>query len=859
MGQPKMHNRQTSRWPVAILSGLLSMMIIGVVFGYYHITPFGNHNLLISDMGGQYLSFFTAYRHAILAHSFQAYSFSQSIGGNALPNIAYYLLSPFNLLILFFPAAHLPTALSLLIIVKIGAIGISMTWFLQTHFNTRHWSTAIFGTAFSCCGFVALNYFTVMWLDALIWLPLVIMGLDRLIATGHGGQFFGWFWLSIVTNYYLGYMTGLFVGYYFIYQLFETKPAGERIWQTIRTQSTLIWHFILTTLLCGLSTMFLLIPTGLGMLTTAKTAVKPSSYLPVLQISWKTLSQFGIGAANFTTRLAHAPTVFTSTLVLLLAGCFFVHPQLSRAHKWHGFGLLLALFLSMAIRTLDTIWHMFQTPAGFPYRNAFFFSFALIMMAFEAWQAGPRQVAPVWKWGLPIGLMVALIFGWWGQRGTHHPLATSTLLLSLAAVILTASCLFLTAKRWQVLGLTGITALELGLNSKLMMAHSPFGNQTKYVAAYRIEDRQMRSVSDPDGQLYRVESRNTLINQAYNASSHYRNYNDPLLFNFHDISYYSSTFANQTRLMLKSLGLFSKNARRVSSEGLNPVTDLLLAIKYDVQLNAVGQATINSRSQNGLGFAVPNAFTQVKLRQNSALVNQERILQSLQPSATAYFGQAVRLDDHVTYDATAPTFPYRHTIKLRVTRTGYLYYNDTLGQSKFTTMRVNGHLVPTKFNANGDIVLRSLGYFDKDSLVTLTVKRTRTSLGSHVHLASLDRAKFNSIKHRLRASRFVPTYHVAGLHTIVSGTVTATHQQRWCYIAIPADQGWAATVNGAKVRTRTVIGGMLAVPIHAGHNHIRLIYHVPGLKLGALISVLSGLSFLTWTIWDKRRLRDIAH
>lgn len=194
------HNYQTRRWQVPALSGLISLVIIGFVFLIQGVTPFGNHNLLISDMGGQYLSFFTAYRHAILTHSFQLYSFSQSLGGNALPTIAYYLLSPFNILILFFPAANLPTGLSLLIMLKMGLIAVTMTWFLQTHFQTDRWLTAIFGAAFSLSGFVALNYFTIMWLDALIWLPLVIQGLDHLIRTGHSGRFFGWLWVSIVNQ-----------------------------------------------------------------------------------------------------------------------------------------------------------------------------------------------------------------------------------------------------------------------------------------------------------------------------------------------------------------------------------------------------------------------------------------------------------------------------------------------------------------------------------------------------------------------------------------------------------------------------------------------------------------------------------
>lgn len=122
---------QKRGWTRPVAAGVLALVIMSMVFTVKGVTPFGSHNLLISDMGGQYLSFFTAYRHALLEHNFQLYSFSQSLGGSAVPTVAYYLLSPFNLLILLFPAASLPTGLSIIIMVKIAMIAVTMTWFLE--------------------------------------------------------------------------------------------------------------------------------------------------------------------------------------------------------------------------------------------------------------------------------------------------------------------------------------------------------------------------------------------------------------------------------------------------------------------------------------------------------------------------------------------------------------------------------------------------------------------------------------------------------------------------------------------------------------------------------------------------------
>ncbi|MFC6294444.1 YfhO family protein [Lactiplantibacillus daoliensis] len=846
-------SNQTKRWLVSIAAGITSLLIMSLVFTIKGVTPFGNHNLLFSDLGGQYLSFFTAYRHALLTHSFQLYSFSQSLGGNALPTIAYYLLSPFNLLILLFPAANIPTGLTVIILIKIGIIAFTMTLFLQNHFQTEHWSIALFGVAFSLSGFVALNYFTIMWLDALIWLPLVIQGLEHLVKTGRRGPFFWWLWVSIVTDYYLGYMTCLFVVYYFITQLVTMKQPGSSFWQTVKKQRALIGRVVTTAILSGLSTLFILIPTGLGMLQTAKSAVKLSYYLPVPQFGLSAFSQLGLGANNYVTRLYHDPTVFSSTLVILLVLVYFVHPQISRQQKWHNGGLLVALLLSMEINTLNTIWHMFQRPAGFPYREAFFVSFVLVMIACEAWLARPEKIGHRWQWGLPLILGAVLTLGWFARRGTSSPLAMSTWLLSLGLVAVTAAVLFITNQRLRVLLLAGTVATELTANGVLSMQHSPLGNQATFVKAYQVEYRQMHAVNDPDGQLYRVENDNTLINQAYNYNTEYRNYNDPMLFNFHDITYYSSTFDNQTRLMLKSLGLFSKNVRRVSSEGLNPVSALLLDIKYDVTLSQNGQSTTKTMSRNGLGFTVTDAFAQLKLHANSAIDNQENILQSLLPSNTPYFAKATILSDQVTTDPKATTFHERHTIKLRLNNTGDLYYDDAAGQTKYSTMRVNGKLVPSKFNADGDLTLRDLGAFNKGDIVTLTVKRTRKTLGTHVHLAGLDVNKFIALTESLKKESFKATYHVTGTQTVVTGNVNNRSNQHWLYVTIPADRGWQVSVNGQTVETKTVLGGMLAVPITAGQNQVKLVYHVPGFRAGIAASMISLLTFGTLVYFRRKQ------
>ncbi|WP_033613919.1 YfhO family protein [Lactiplantibacillus fabifermentans] len=842
-------NRISRFWRAPLLASGLTLLVLVTVFSYQQITPFGDHNFLISDMGTQYLSFFTSYRHALIYHNFQFYSFSQSLGGSLVPTVAYYLMSPFNLIVLGFSAADLPIAITIILMSKITAIGFTMTYWLQRHFHTTQIMTALLGTAFALCGFVAMNYFDLMWLDALIWLPLIIDGLDRLLNDGQAGRFFWWLWVSIVTDFYLGYMTILFIGYYLIYQLFETKQTNWR--DDLRQRWPRLREIILTGLLSVVSALFILIPTALGLMQTAKSSHAWQIFLPVPQFGTDIFSQLALGANTYQNRLTHAPTIFSTTAVILLVGAFFTLPSIKRTTKVHTAWFLGALLLSMGIELFNTIWHLFQQPEGFPFRNAFFFSFALIMIAMQAWQAGPQHVTPAWRWRLTLGLSGLLLIGWVTNWLLQFKIPVTTLMLSLVSVALTALVLWTTKRWWQTSGLAVIMLSELGGNFSLSMANTSFGSQAMYQQAYSSEYTQMTAVNDPDGQLYRVDNTNTLINRAYQEK--YNNYNDPMLFNFHDINYYSSTLNEKTRVMLDQLGLYSRNARRISSEGLTPVSSMLLGIKYDVLLNRHGDATtIPNHHYLGMGFAVPSEVTQLQLSATRALANQEKILQLLRPQATPYFHD-VALTTATSRRTQSSDYSYHHRLIFKTTATGPLYFDDYLGLSQYSSITVNGQSVTPTVNADDSRLLWHLGNFKRGATVRVTFNSAHRQLSGQVRLASLQMSQFNQVYRYLKTSQFVPKYHARGWQTIVSGTMQNQQARHWLYVAIPYDQAWHATVNGETVKTKAALGNLTAVPIKPGHNQIKLQYHVPALLFSTILSIIGALSFVIWRLLSRRR------
>ena len=103
----------------------------------------------------------------------------------------------------------------------------------------------LFTTAFSLCGFVSMYFYDMMWLDALIWLPLVALGLHRIVSLHRYGLYTVSLTVTIISNYYMGYMTCLFSVMYFIYLIIEHQPTPFKdVWHMLARHSPIYDWFL---------------------------------------------------------------------------------------------------------------------------------------------------------------------------------------------------------------------------------------------------------------------------------------------------------------------------------------------------------------------------------------------------------------------------------------------------------------------------------------------------------------------------------------------------------------------------------------------------------------------------------------
>ena len=168
--------RSHSRRVLLPAAFLLPFALLLCVFAVTGLAPFGGATLQIADAKGQYVSFFALYQDLLSGKADWLYSFEMLLGDSLSGLFAYYLASPFNLILMLFPREQLPLALNWLVLLKMSACGLTMALYLDGTRGLRPWSL-VFTTAYALCGYNNAYAWCIMWLDAVVMLPLVALGI----------------------------------------------------------------------------------------------------------------------------------------------------------------------------------------------------------------------------------------------------------------------------------------------------------------------------------------------------------------------------------------------------------------------------------------------------------------------------------------------------------------------------------------------------------------------------------------------------------------------------------------------------------------------------------------------------------
>ena len=354
-----------------IIASFLCIIIYVIYLKIMKIYPFGIYSILKSDLYNQYINFLCYLREVILHGKCIVISWNLGLANYFYTTFAYYLISPLNLLVVFFNHTNMNLFVELITGIKIILMANFMILFLEKSYKYKSYETIIFGLMYAFSSYVICYSFHIMWLDCVYMLPIVLLFVDKFLENEKILPLVLSLSYSILTNYYIGYIVAFFAGIYFL--------AGFFINQKNSTWMDFLKYLFKFLLAIGISFgigMIVILPSIMQLKGTMSTGI---SLIKIDEEKIRMLTNviFNNYIYSFTQKSCF---MFSSTLVILLFPMYYLNKNINVREKLAFSEIIIFLLLPTISPFLNKLWHAFTVPNCFNYRYSFTLIFTFILM-----------------------------------------------------------------------------------------------------------------------------------------------------------------------------------------------------------------------------------------------------------------------------------------------------------------------------------------------------------------------------------------------------------------------------------------------------------------------------------------------
>lgn len=375
-------NKKISLWCFA--SSIVALAVYLIIMAIGGIYPFGVNSVVKSDAIYQYVPFLNEFAQAIKNGSSLLYSWCS--GGNFFGTICYYLINPFNFIALFFKSENIVQAYNLIIILNTMAIAFSMAWYLQKHFKRSDITTVLFSLLYTFSGFYVAYYYNTMWLMALICLPIIAFGIEKIASGGNFATYLIALSICIISNFYLSYMICIFSVLYFFVCLFSQDINKKDDENRVQLTSVVV-NFGIGSLFAGLLSAVTLLPIIYSLSHAYVKNVFNDDGGLFFNIGEFLRSHLpGLIPNCILPTASTFPSLMLGSFALLLIPMYIFAKNVSKNEKISHIALVVFLAFSFAVPKIYYVWHGMSAPAGLPYRFSFIYIFVLITMAYRVFE-----------------------------------------------------------------------------------------------------------------------------------------------------------------------------------------------------------------------------------------------------------------------------------------------------------------------------------------------------------------------------------------------------------------------------------------------------------------------------------------
>ena len=559
-----------------------ALLILLIYFARGHY-PIANSSVLVLDLNGQYVWFFEALRNFARGDAELLYSFARSMGGDFLGIYAYYLASPLSYLVCLFPTERMLEALLALFTVKTALCGFTFGFYMHKTEKLRNkLATILFSTFYALSAYAVVQQHNTMWIDAVMWLPLITLGIESVIKYGKFKLFVVSFSIALFSNFYIGYMLCIYcAAYFFIYYFAHAEDhRNNPLREKYHFWRSLIRIVLYAALSLGIAA-FIILGAYYSLNFGKSTFTNPNwdwkTNFDIIDFLYKLLP-----GSYDTVRPAGLPFVYCGVLTLLLIPSYFLSKRFSMRQKIFSAILILFFFASFVFSVPDLIWHVFQKPVWLNHRYSFMLTFYLCVLACRAFSDTEELSLRVTATTGGFIALLCVILQKYTSGDYVDPDDYTCIYFTLILVFayLATLAIFKKTLNRQVVAVTlvCIVAIETFLNGLFCL--DALGSDVGY-SGYSYYNNFLKktrpivqAVQTADTSFYRMEK------------SFFRKTNDNMALNIRGLSGSTSTLNKETIQILNKMGYASKSHWSKYLGG-TPVNDSLLGLKYIISDNDV--------------------------------------------------------------------------------------------------------------------------------------------------------------------------------------------------------------------------------------------------------------------------------
>ena len=803
---------------------------------------------LLGDGFHQYVIFDIALRNILHGNGSLFYTFTSGLGLNFYALSSYYLGSFLSPLVYFFDLTNMPDAVYLTTLLKFGLIGLSTYFSLNKLFQSipKPLKLAL-STSYALMSFTVSQLEIKTWLDVFILIPLIITGLHLLITEKKFILYFTSLSILFIQNYYFGYMTALFLIFWYLCQI---------SWD-FKTRKSSVLDFIITSFLAGMTSLIMTLPTLFDLQTHGEKLTEVTKFQT--ESSWYLdlfAKQF-IGSFD-TTKYGAIPMIFVGLLPFILTILFFTLKSI----KFHV-KLIYAIFFafliaSFYIEALDLFWQGMHTPNMFLHRYAWIFSTLLIYTAAEV--LNRLKEIKIWNFLVSLFLIVTGFLATIYLKSHYSFLTDLNILLTLEFLVVYSLLLLAVIKKFISVNLFAILIslfimVEISLNasSQIDGIAKEWGFASR--SAYNRDIPAMESFSTYIGnQFTRTEKLQTQTG------------NDSMKFNYNGISQFSSVRNRSASSTLDKLGFKSSGTNLNLRYANNSIlADSLFGIQYNISETPIDKYGFQDVYQKDnltlyenqfslpIAFASQSVYNDVKFNEHT-LDNQASFLNQLANVNFDYFSPIPHDKIENTNDLISVTSSSNEDAAIQ-------YQIEVPENSQVYLSFTNLHFSNDKQKKVDILVNGEKNIFTTDnafSFFNLGYTKEKKTFNIHVNFPGNSQVSFESPTfYRLDTQTFTEAIQKIKEQPVTVSTsknkVFATYdvqQDTSIFFTIPYDKGWSAYQDGKKIEIKQAQTGFMKVDVPKGKGTITLSFIPNGFITGAICSFTSLLLF---GIYNHRR------